>query len=70
MKPTIGAGPLSKDLAKATAHAANEEFTPAQPAPHAAANTPRQPSAGWDPYEVWRTRIKPAQSKPDGDVTA
>jgi hypothetical protein len=32
------------------ASAANEEFTAA----------PR-PAAGWDPYEVWRTRIKEAQ---------
>jgi hypothetical protein len=30
--------------------AANEEFT-----------APTRPAAGWDPYEVWRTRIKEAQ---------
>jgi hypothetical protein len=35
-----------------TAAAANEEFA-ASP----------QPSTGWDPYEVWRTRIKAAQDK-------
>ncbi len=30
--------------------AANEEFAAAT-----------QPSTGWDPYEVWRTRVKAAQ---------
>jgi hypothetical protein len=32
--------------------AANEEF----------ASRP-QPSSGWDPFEVWRTRVKAAQSQ-------
>ena len=36
-----------------TTAAANEEF---------ASGT--QPSAGWDPFEVWRTRIKAAQENP------
>ena len=34
--------------------AANEEFA-GRPAP----------SGGWDPYEVWRTRVKAAQSSID-----
>jgi hypothetical protein len=36
--------------AQPLAAAANEEFT-----------APPRPAAGWDPYEVWRTRIKEAQ---------
>jgi len=40
--------------------AANEEF----------ASRP-QPSAGWDPFEVWRTRVKAAQNPVEsGAVTA
>jgi hypothetical protein len=31
--------------------AANDEF----------ANPPAPPAAGWDPFEVWRTRVKAAQ---------
>ena len=43
--------PGPKPLATVGA-AANEEFTAAV-----------RPSTGWDPYEVWRTRIKPALSR-------
>jgi hypothetical protein len=35
--------------------AANEEFA-RQP-------QPSSPAAGWDPFEVWRTRVKAAQEK-------
>jgi hypothetical protein len=37
--------------------AANEEFA-----------SPPQPSGGWDPFEVWRTRIKAAQENPESGV--
>lgn len=36
--------------------AANEEFAAAA---HA--------TAGWDPYEVWRTRVRAVQNKPKKD---
>jgi hypothetical protein len=36
--------------------AANEEFA-RQP------QQPSSPAAGWDPFEVWRTRVKAAQEK-------
>jgi hypothetical protein len=36
--------------------AANEEFT-----------APTRPAAGWDPYEVWCTRIKEAQQNQERD---
>jgi hypothetical protein len=36
------------------AKAANEEFLPV---------LREKASAGWDAYEVWRTRIKPQQQK-------
>jgi len=38
--------------------AANEEFVA----------TPAQRSAGWDPFEVWRTRVKAAQSNPKAEA--
>jgi hypothetical protein len=38
------------------AAAANEEFA-----------APTRPAAGWDPYEVWRTRIKEAQQNQERD---
>jgi hypothetical protein len=41
-----------------TSAAANEEFT-----------GPVQPSTGWDPYEVWRTRVKAAQDNPTTEAT-
>jgi hypothetical protein len=34
--------------------AANEEFA-------RQAQQPSSPAAGWDPFEVWRTRVKAAQ---------
>ena len=34
--------------------AANEEF----------ARQPQPSSAGWDPFEVWRTRVKASQESP------
>ena len=34
--------------------AANDEFV----------SSSVQPASGWDPYEVWRTRIKAAQENP------
>jgi hypothetical protein len=34
--------------------AANEEFA-------RQAQQPSDPAAGWDPFEVWRTRVKAAQ---------
>jgi hypothetical protein len=37
--------------------AANEEFARA-----VADKAVRSRSSGWDPYEVWRTRVKPAQT--------
>jgi hypothetical protein len=39
------------------AKAANEDFAPSTGAHKA--------SAGWDAYEVWLTRIKPLQDRPD-----
>ena len=39
------------------AKAANEEFVPTKGS--------RQVSSGWDAYEVWLTRIKPLQDRPD-----
>ena len=42
--------------------AANEEFASATPG----AEEPVQEAApGWDPYEVWRTRVKAIQDSPD-----
>jgi hypothetical protein len=41
--------------------AANEEFTDS-PAPEAPARTP---ATGWDPYEVWRTRVKHDSDRPE-----
>jgi len=47
--------------------AANEEFADV-PAPEAPG---RVPSAGWDPYEVWRTRVKNEAEFPErGSRTA
>ncbi|HEY8507186.1 MAG TPA: hypothetical protein VIL32_02450 [Steroidobacteraceae bacterium] len=36
--------------------AANEDFLPAPVSGQD--NAERQTTAGWDPYEVWRTRVK------------
>lgn len=38
--------------------AANEEFTPAEAQ---RAESLRDDTTGWDPYEVWRVRIKDVQ---------
>lgn len=38
--------------------AANEEFTGTVKAPDRLA----RPQSGWDPYEVWRTRVKASSS--------
>jgi hypothetical protein len=46
--------------------AANEEFANV-PAPEAPG---RAPSAGWDPYEVWRTRVKDETLPERGSRTA
>jgi hypothetical protein len=39
--------------------AANEEF----------AGHPVPPSGGWDPYEVWRTRVKATKQGDESDAT-
>ncbi len=49
MKTSVEVDSLLADSQPVPA-AANEEFA-----------VRSQPSTGWDPYEVWRTRIKAAQ---------
>ncbi len=63
MQSNPDSGPLAEDRTSAQAgavEAANEEFTSARQAQRTLA---QEPHAGWDPYEVWRTRIKPVPSK-------
>ena len=50
---------------RASASAANEEFAATTIVSEKAA---RPRSAGWDPYEVWRTRVKPAQVDSSSDI--
>lgn len=56
MKKTLDVGALSLRIPEA----ANEEFAlvPAYDSPD------RAPSSGWDPYEVWRTRVKDESELP------
>jgi hypothetical protein len=55
----IGAQGLPADR-RLTA-AANEEFSGGIAA--GAVREPEPVKSGWDPYEVWATRVKPARSK-------
>jgi hypothetical protein len=48
-----------------TLSAANEEFTGTANEP---TTTVRHRATGWDPYEVWRTRVKAIQDKAEPSV--
>lgn len=56
MKTSVEVDSLLADPQAAPA-AANEEFA-----------ARAQTSGGWDPYEVWRTRIKAAQESLKSDI--
>lgn len=56
MKTSVDVDSLLADPQQVPA-AANEEFA-----------SRSQPAGGWDPYEVWRTRVKAAQDNPKPEV--
>ncbi len=47
--------------------AANEEFTAVASGSDKVLARPR--TMGWDPYEVWRTRVKATQDSAQGEIT-
>jgi hypothetical protein len=50
---------------RASASAANEEFAATTIVTEMSV---RPRTSGWDPYEVWRTRVKPAQVDSSSDI--